>query len=378
MSVNQWQRRDIGAAATLEKPAGVRGVRARGFVAGGSEGMVAFNPGEYLGPYRITEQLGKGGMATIYKAHHAALDRYVALKVLHPAFQDDRAFEMHFQREARLVARLEHPKIVPVYDYAEYGGCPCLVMKFIEGETLKSRLEKQPLSGEEILAIVESVGSALAYAHAQGVIHRDIKPSNVLMTADGAVYLTDFGIGGMLEASDPEATSDMVIATPQYLSPEQAMGTRELDETTDIYSFGVMLYEMIVGRVPFNAESAYSIVHDHIYKPLPRPRLVNPDVTEAVERVLLKSLAKLRGDRYESILDMVQAFKAAWNGAAPDMEPSGIPSPEEEPLPAPAMGPGPAAARLFPISRPRLWLLLAAAMLLILLLVIIAAAAARM
>jgi serine/threonine-protein kinase len=136
----------------------------------------------------------------------------------------------------------------------------------------------------------------------------------VLIASDGIIYLADFGIGGIAEASDPELSSDLILGTPQYVSPEQAMGASELDETTDIYSFGVMLYEMIVGRVPFNADSAFSIVHDHIYSPLPLPRAVNPNVTERVERVLLKSLAKLREDRYQSVLEMVLAFKEAWNG----------------------------------------------------------------
>jgi tRNA A-37 threonylcarbamoyl transferase component Bud32/cytochrome c-type biogenesis protein CcmH/NrfG len=270
------------------------------------------------------EQLGQGGMATVYKAYHASLDRFVALKVLHPAFSEDKTFEMRFQREARVVARLEHPNIVPVYDYAEHDRRPYLVMKFIEGETLKARLGRTPLTADEIGRVVDSVGSALSYAHSQGILHRDIKPSNVLIAADGAMYLADFGLARIVDATESTLSSDSIMGTPQYISPEQAMGTRELDEGTDIYSFGVMLYEMVVGQVPFNADTPFSIIHDHIYSPLPLPRAVNPLVPEPVERVLLKSLAKLRSDRYKSVAAMIQAFKQAWSAAGIPMQGSAL------------------------------------------------------
>ncbi len=142
---------------------------------------MSFKPGGNVGPYQIIEQLGQGGMASVYKAYHAALDRYVALKVLHQAFNEDSTFIGRFQREARVVAKLEHPNIVPVYDYAEHEARPYLVMKFIEGDTLKARMAAGPLSSKEIERVVETVGAALGYAHRQGVLHRDIKPSNVLI-----------------------------------------------------------------------------------------------------------------------------------------------------------------------------------------------------
>src|SRR5258708_9717035 len=148
---------------------------------------MSFNVGENIGPYRIIEQLGQGGMATVYKAYHASLRRFVALKVLHPAFNEDKGFASRFQREARVVAKLEHPHIVPVYDYAEHENRPYLVMKFIEGNTLKARLDQGPLSSDEIADMVDAVGSALAYAHKQGILHRDIKPSTVLLSFDGRI-----------------------------------------------------------------------------------------------------------------------------------------------------------------------------------------------
>ncbi|HSD82812.1 MAG TPA: serine/threonine-protein kinase, partial [Anaerolineae bacterium] len=191
-----------------------------------------FNVGENVGAYRIIEQLGQGGMATVFKAYHASLDRYVALKVLHPAFGEDPAFAARFQREARVVAKLEHPNIVPIYDYAEHEKRPYLVMKFIEGDTLKARLDQGPLTSKEILGIVEAVGSALTYAHRQNVLHRDIKPSNVLVAADGQVYLADFGLARIAQLGESTLSGDMIIGTPQYISPEQAMGVKDLDERT--------------------------------------------------------------------------------------------------------------------------------------------------
>jgi serine/threonine protein kinase len=285
---------------------------------------MSFNIGENIGPYRIIEQLGQGGMATVYKAYHAALDRYVALKVLHPAFHEDQTFTARFQREARVVARLEHPNIVPVYDYSEHENRPYLVMKYIEGDTLKARLNKGPLSSQEIENVVSSVGSALAYAHKQGILHRDIKPSNVLIATDGVMYLADFGLARIAQAGESTMSSDSIMGTPQYISPEQAMGKKDLDEGTDLYSFGVMLYEMVVGQVPFSADTPFSIIHDHIYTPLPLPMDINPKVPEPVQRVLLKALAKDRADRYASVNEMIKAFKGAWTEAGVPMQGTSI------------------------------------------------------
>ncbi|RME08620.1 MAG: serine/threonine protein kinase [Anaerolineae bacterium] len=270
-----------------------------------------FVVGENVGPYRLLEQLGRGGMATVFKAYHPALDRYVAIKALHPAFLEDPNFHARFQREARVVAKLEHPNIVPIYDFSEHEGRPYLVMKFIEGETLKARLMRDALSVEEILEIVQAVGDALAYAHQQGILHRDIKPSNVLLSSDGRIYLADFGLARIAQAGESTISGDVMLGTPQYISPEQAMGLADLDEGTDIYSFGVMVYEMVVGQVPFSADTPFSIIHDHIYSPLPLPTRVNPNVPPAVERVLLKALAKEREARYERVSDFVTAFRQA-------------------------------------------------------------------
>jgi len=279
---------------------------------------VSFKVDGNIGPYHILEQIGEGGMGAVFKAYHPALDRYVAIKVIHPAFREEQTFIARFQREARVVARLEHPNIVPIYDYAEYKGLVYLVMKFIEGNTLKDRLAQRPLNLYEIFQVVDSVGSALAYAHSQGVLHRDIKPSNVLIGVNDMMYLADFGLARIAHAEASTLSSESALGTPHYVSPEQAMGRSNLDKRTDIYSFGVMLYELIVGQAPFSAKTGYAIIHDHIYTPPPLPRTLNPGVSESVEQVLLTALAKDPNDRFENVDQMVMALKTAWlnaNGA---------------------------------------------------------------
>jgi serine/threonine protein kinase len=329
-----------------------------------------FAEGENVGPYRIMEQLGQGGMATVYKAYHAALDRYVALKVLHPAFLEDQTFTARFQREARVVAKLEHPNIVPVYDFAEHETRPYLVMKYIEGEMLKARLSRGALSAVEITQVVDSVGSALAYAHKQGILHRDIKPSNVLISKDGVMYLTDFGLARIAQAGESTLSSDSIMGTPQYISPEQARGDKDLDAGTDIYSFGVMLYEMVVGQVPFNADTPFSIIHDHIYTPLPMPRSINKKVPESVERVLLKALAKERADRYADVPSLVQAFKSAWESAGVPMQGTALTLPsvtakhEKNAQTAQATGAGKTAVAREPKKKRSPWLFVAGGVLL--------------
>ena len=323
-----------------------------------------FATGENVGAYRVMEQLGQGGMATVYKAYHAALDRYVALKVLHPAFGEDPNFEARFQREARVVAKLEHPNIVPIYDYAEHGKQPYLVMKFIEGETLKARMARGPLQTAEMSRVIEAVGAALGYAHKNGILHRDIKPSNVLLANDGSIFLADFGLARIASLGESTLSGDIMMGTPQYISPEQAMGKKDLDEGTDIYSFGVMLYELVVGQVPFNADTPFSIIHDHIYTALPIPRTINPNVPEAVERVLLKALSKERADRFASVAELASAFQEAWLGAGTPMKGTTLTLPAPKVTSAPST-PEPAAAESESKKRRSRWTFAAVAFLIV-------------
>lgn len=272
---------------------------------------MGFAVGQTVGPYQIIEQLGQGGMATVYKGYHASLDRNVAIKVMHTAFGEDKTFLERFKREAQLVARLEHQNIVPVYDFAEFQNQPYLVMKFIEGITLKDRLRKGVLNVSEIIYIMSAVANALDYAHQRDILHRDVKPSNVMIDITGTPYLTDFGLARLASSGESTLSVDVMVGTPHYISPEQARGGIKLDARTDIYSLGIVLYQLVVGRVPFTGDTPFNIVHDHIYKALPPPSLMNPSVPMAVEQVLLKALAKEPASRYQNAGEMIRAFKQA-------------------------------------------------------------------
>ncbi|HEY43718.1 MAG TPA: serine/threonine protein kinase [Anaerolineae bacterium] len=296
---------------------------------------MSFVQGESVGPYRIIEQLGQGGMATVYKAYHPALERYVAIKALHPAFMEEEGFLARFKREARVVANLEHPNIVPIYDFSEHKGRPYLVMKYIEGETLKARLAQRSISDSEKLEIIEAVGKALSFAHKQGILHRDIKPSNVLLCSDGSIYLADFGLARIAADGASTLSGDMLMGTPHYISPEQARGESDLDAKTDIYSFGVVLYELTVGKVPFDSDTPFSIIHDHIYTPLPLPSKIDPKITDQIQEVLIKALAKDRQDRYPSVDALVSAFREAIEGVDVGIHISETPPRIKVPSPTP-------------------------------------------
>lgn len=272
--------------------------------------MSNLQPGQMLGPYQIIKQIGQGGMATVYKAYHANMDRYVALKVLSHQFAQNEEFLGRFQHEARLIAKLEHPHILPVHDFGESQGVPYLVMRYLDAGTLKDKMEKNSLTLEEIDHILSQLADALAYAHEKGVIHRDLKPSNTMLDQRGDVFLTDFGIAKMLEGSPHFTMTGAITGTPAYMSPEQAQGIK-LDQRSDIYSLGIVLYEMMTGRVPFEAETPLAIILKHIQDPLPPISLIKPDTHPVVEAVLLKSLAKKPEDRFQTTRKFLQAWKSA-------------------------------------------------------------------
>jgi hypothetical protein len=256
-------------------------------------------------------------MAAVYRAYQPGVDRTVALKILPRHYAADPEFVARFEREARLIARLEHPHIMPVHDFGEADGYTYLAMRFVESGTLADLLEKgQPLSLAQMQRVVGQVGDALDYAHSQGVIHRDIKPSNILIDKRGNCLLTDFGIAKMMEGDTHLTRTGGVIGTPAYMSPEQITG-QPLDGRSDMYSLGIVLYEMATGRVPYQAETPPAVLVKHLHDPLPLPRGLNPALPESVERVILKSLAKQPQDRYATLGDMVRALQAALP-AAPD------------------------------------------------------------
>jgi predicted Ser/Thr protein kinase len=270
--------------------------------------------GQHLGPYRIIEQIGVGGMATVYKAFQPAMDRYVAVKVIASQFAQDPTFTQRFRREARAIAQLEHAHILPVYDYGEAGGLSYLVMRYLEAGTLEERLAQGQPSLLEVNRIIGQVGGALDYAHRVGVVHRDVKPSNVLIDAEGNTYLTDFGLAKMVGTPSHLTGVGVGIGTPTYMSPEQGQGAK-VDARTDVYSLGVMLYRMVTGRVPYDAETPLAIVLKHVHEPLPLPRSIRPDLPEGVERVILRAMAKEPEDRFQTVKEMVYALDAAVRAA---------------------------------------------------------------
>jgi serine/threonine protein kinase len=268
---------------------------------------------EKLGKYKIITEVGQGDFAAVYKAVDTTLDRTVALKVLAPHLLWDYAFVQRFQREARVAANLDHPNILTVYEVGQIEGVYFIAMQFLEGRTLSQILEAEgPLPVSRVRAIIEQVASALDYAHARGFVHRDIKPSNVIVAEDGRATLTDFGLVKAGEGTKL-STTGVVFGTPEYMSPEQAQGEK-VDGRSDIYSLGIMLFEMLTGQVPFEADTPLEVSVKHLTAALPLPRAVNPDIPELVERVILKAMAKAPEDRYRRVSEMAEALKRAVEG----------------------------------------------------------------
>ena len=284
--------------------------------------------GNNLGPYRIIKQIGKGGMATIYKAFQPGMDRYVAIKVLPPTLADDEQFVQRFQQEARAISKLEHPRILPVYDYGEQDGVMYIVLRYVDSGTLKDRMAQGRLSLAEVTRIISQVASALEYAHQEGVIHRDVKPANVLLDKNGNVYLMDFGLARIMESSVQLSATGVSVGTPAYMSPEQGKGEK-VDSRSDIYSLGVMLYEMVTGQVPYEAETPLAVLIKHISNPLPLPSAVFPEISASVERVILKALAKEPDDRYQTAGELANGLQTAVS--SPPLQPAPIPQPPPSP-----------------------------------------------
>src|SRR5947209_15819703 len=244
--------------------------------------------GTTFGNYKILAPLGQGGMAHVYRARQENLDREVAVKVLPPWYAADRNFVVRFNLEARLVARLSHPNIVTIHDFNESNGHLYIVMQLVDGGTLKHKLDaaRDPsgsggggaLDVGEVDRIFQQLASALTYAHEQGIIHRDIKPVNVLMDRTGRPILSDFGIAKVLASTKDQLTRPGAgVGTPEYMSPEQCIGGA-VDGRADIYALGVMLFEALTGRTPFQGDNYPALAHSHIYEMPPRPSLINPRI----------------------------------------------------------------------------------------------------
>ncbi len=262
------------------------------------------------GRYRLESKLGSGGMSTVYLATDETLEREVAVKLLHAEISDQPDQIERFRREARSVAQLSHPNIVSVIDAGEDGGHPYIVFEYIEGETLKQRIEEmERLPLDEAVAYTIEVGRGLAVAHARSLVHRDVKPQNVLIDPEGRAKVTDFGIARSLEKDGLTATG-RVLGTTDYVAPEQAMG-QPIDPRSDVYSLGVLLYEMLTGDVPFHAETQVGVAMKHVNEPLPDVQRRRPDVSAALAAVVESATAKDPDKRYAGMAPMLRDLEGA-------------------------------------------------------------------
>ena len=274
--------------------------------------------GKNFGRYHILEQLGEGGMAMVYKAYDTRLEREVAINLIRKEAFSPEVLERvlkRFEREAKALARLSHTHIINVHDYGEYEGSPYIVMEYMPGGTLKEQLGA-PMPPAEAARLLRPIAQALAHAHREGIIHRDVKPSNILIDKNGAPKLTDFGIARILElGADATALTGtgMGVGTPEYMAPEQGLG-QDVDARTDIYALGVVLYEMVTGVKPYQADTPMAVVIKHIHDPLPRPSGFVAGLPAAVEQTLVKALAKEPENRYQDMDLLAIAFDEVAKG----------------------------------------------------------------
>jgi serine/threonine protein kinase len=271
--------------------------------------MLELAPGTTLGSYIITARIGRGGMASVYQAHHPALDRNVAIKVLSPSLADQAGFLERFRREARTASRLRHRNILTVYDFGETDGIAYMVTELLPGGTLADRLGR-PLAFTEVLRVLRGIGSALDAAHEAGLIHRDVKPSNILYTRDGEPILADFGIARLIEAEENLTAQGALIGTPHYMAPEMASGG-VVSRASDLYSLGVVLYEMLSGEPPFPRQTPLATVRAHIDEEPPLLSARHADAGPEVQAIITKALAKDPAERFKNGAALAAAFEDA-------------------------------------------------------------------
>ena len=302
--------------------------------------------GKMLGKYELGPLLGQGGMAQVYKSRHPTLKRDVAIKLIHSYLIDTDGFVERFQREAQLVAALRHPNIVQVHDFDAHTGVYYMVMEFIDGPTLGAQLEQKrsqntlfPLP--DVIDLFVALCNALDYAHAQGMVHRDVKPGNVMFTSKWQPVLTDFGLAKIVSGTNTSA-SGMVIGTPMYMSPEQANGESG-DGRSDIYSLGVMLFEMVTGHIPFPGDTPLKIIFKQLNEPLPSAKMINPQLPDAIEQIIRKATEKKPQARYQTCADLAAALRSVQStvvtpvtlvsGTPPILRPTPPPPPTPAPIP---------------------------------------------
>ncbi len=267
--------------------------------------------GRQIGEFRVEELIGEGAMATVYRAYQSSVNRQVALKIIRLDREMGRSseFQRRFAQEAEMIAGLEHLHILPVYSYGIDGNVAYLAMRWLRGGTLSDLLRKGPVPLDQAARLFEQIAQGLGYAHSKGVIHRDLKPSNIMLDDAGNAYLTDFGLAKLVEGSAQITKSGNIVGTPAYMAPEQLRGER-LDYRADLYSLGVILYHMVVGRLPFDVASSdiITVIYQHLEKPPPPPRTIDPDIPPEVESVILRALQKDREHRFDSAAEITDAL----------------------------------------------------------------------
>lgn len=272
--------------------------------------------GQMIGQYRVLEEIGKGGMAHVYRAEQPSMQRFVAIKRLSPALLLEDTFLARFEQEVRVVASLEHPAILPVYDYGEHDGAPYIVMRYIDGGTLAETIQQHADTGmpfKTVEGIITRVASGLDLAHRRGVVHRDLKPSNILLDREGIPYLADFGLAKVSEGT--QLTKEGFVGTPAYLAPEVS----EPDSVSpylDIYALGVTLYQMITGQLPFQADTPVNTILAHLNQPIPDARALRDDLPDGVQLVIETAMAKKPSNRYDTAGELSEAFGEALTSTA--------------------------------------------------------------
>jgi len=273
-----------------------------------------------IGRYEIRSELGRGGMATVYRGWDTLFEREVAVKVLpRELLHSDPQFKLRFEREAKIIASLEHPSIVPVYDVGEDDGQPYFVMRYMSGGSLSERIKAKVMTVEEAVKILGQLAPGMDEAHSKGIVHRDLKPSNILFDGKGVPYISDFGIAKLSQAQSGNMTGSAIIGTPAYMAPEQAQGTG-VDGRTDIYAVGIILFEMLTGRQPYEADTPMAVAFKHITDPVPNILASNPNLPEDVENVIQMAMAKDKEERFATAGDLVDSLRtiAAGQKIAPE------------------------------------------------------------
>ena len=268
-----------------------------------------------IGRYEVKSEIARGGMATVFHAYDPRFERDVAIKVLPMAFLHDPQFRVRFEREAKMIALLEHPAIVPVYDFGEESGQPYIVMRYMSGGSLTDRLKEGALSLAETAQLITRMAPAMDAAHARNIIHRDLKPGNILFDQYGNAYLSDFGIARIIVEGSATLTGEAILGTPAYMSPEQIQGEKKIDGRSDIYALGVLIYQMLCGQAPYVSDTPARVMMMHVLEPVPNIQKVRADLPAGVEAVVAKAMAKDPKDRYSTAGELAADLEAIVHGS---------------------------------------------------------------